>query len=327
MTRLLIFLASRHRVWTLDEKYPRLLAERFPEIEVASVRDKEDAQRRLPEAEILYSWSLPEKHLPLARRLRWMHVPSAGVDDVLYPALVESPVRVTCSRGISSAAMADHALGMILAFSRGLAAAIREQGKERLRESFFDGRPMPSELDGRVLAILGFGSIGREIARRGRSFGMRIHALKRRPDGEEPLAERLFGPSGWEEFLSSADFLVICLPLTAATAGILDARALSLMKASAIVVNIARGGLVNEEALVQALESGRLAGAALDVFEKEPLPPDSPLRRLGNTVLTPHIGGLHPNYLDRATAIFMVNVARYLKGEALLHEVDKHAGY
>ncbi|HEV8375634.1 MAG TPA: D-2-hydroxyacid dehydrogenase [Candidatus Polarisedimenticolia bacterium] len=327
MTHLLIFLASRHRVWNLDEKYPRLIRESFPEVEVVTVRDKEDSLRHLPEAEILYSWSLPEKHFPRARRLRWIHLPSAGVEDALYPALVESSIRLSCSRGISSAALADHALGMILAFSRGLATAIRERGNERLRDTFFEGNPMPSELDGRVLAILGFGSIGREVARRGRSFGMRIHALKRRAAAQEPLADRLFGPPGWEEFLASADFLVICLPLTPVTAGILDARALSLLKRSAVVVNIARGGLVREDALVQALESGRLAGAALDVYAEEPLPPSSPLHRLGNTVLTPHIGGLHPHYLDRATAIFLVNLGRFLKEEPLLHEVDKQAGY
>ena len=317
MIKVLIFLTSRHRVWNLDEKYPRLLAGRFSQIEVIAARDKDESLRQLPEAEILYTWSLPEKHFPLARRLKWIHTPSAGVDDALYPALVESSIRMTCSRGISSAALADHALGM----------ASRQQEKGWIRERFFEGDPLPAELDGRVLGILGFGSIGREVALRGRSFGMRVHALKRNRTGEEPLAERLFGPQEMEEFLASADFLVLALPLTRATADILDERAFAAMKSGAILVNIARGRLVREPALLHALESGRLAGAALDVFREEPLPEASPLYRLPNVVLTPHIGGLHPHYLDRATSLFMVNLGRYLEGEPLLHEVDKRAGY
>lgn len=327
MTKVLIYLASRHRVWNLDEKYPRLLRDKFPQLEIVAAQDKEESLQHLPDAEILYTWSLPEKHLERARRLRWIHIPSAGVEESLSPALVDGPIRVTCSRGISSAAMADHAFGMILAFSRGLAVAIGERGRGWIRERFFDADPMPVELDGRTLGILGFGSIGREVAQRGRAFGMRVHALKRNRTAGEPLADALFAPAEVEAFLASVDFLVVALPLTPATRGILDERALAALRPSAVLINIARGGLVREDALVRALESGRLAGAALDVFEEEPLPETSPLYRMTNVVLTPHIGGLHPHYLDRATSLFMVNLGRYLKGEPLLHEVDKRAGY
>ena len=327
MRKLLIFLASRHQVWNLDEKYPKLLRERFPELEVVAAKDKDESLRHLPEAEILYGWSLPEKHLPVARSLRWIHIPSAGVEDSLYPALVEAPIRITCSRGISSAALADHAFGMILAFSRGLGTALRQGSSSWIRERFFDADPMPVELDGRTLGILGFGSIGREVARRAQAFGMKVHALKRHRVAEEALADRMFGPQDLEVFLASADYLVVTLPLTAQTRGILNEKTFAAMRPSAVVVNIARGGLIREAALIAALQSGRLAGAGLDVFEKEPLPKDSPLTTLPNVVLTPHIGGLHPNYLDRATSLFIVNLGRYLKGEALLHEVDKRAGY
>ena len=325
--KLLIFLVSRHKVWNLDPKYPKLLSDRFPQLEVAAAQEKDESLRHLPEAEILYGWSLPEKHLPLARSLKWIHIPSAGVEDSLYPALVESPIRITCSRGISSAALADHAFGMILAFSRGLAVALREGSSQWIRVRFFDADPMPVELDGKTLAILGFGSIGRELARRGRAFGMRVHALKRHRIAEEPQVDRMFSPGELEPFLASADYLVVTLPLTSETRGILDGPKLAAMKPSAVLVNIARGGLIRQEALIAALQSGRLAGAGLDVFEQEPLPADSPLYRMPNVVMTPHIGGLHPNYLDRATSLFIVNLGRYLKGEALLHEVDKRAGY
>ena len=325
--KLLIFLASPHAIWNLDPKYPKLLSERFPQFEVVAARDKEESLRHLPEAEVLYGWSLPEKHLPLGRSLKWIHIPSAGVEDSLYPALVESPIRITCSRGISSAALADHAFGMILAFSRGLAVALREGSTTWIRTRFFDADPMPRELDGKTLAIFGFGSIGRELARRGRGFGMRVHALKRHRISEEPLADRMFTARELEPFLASADYLVVTLPLTPETRGILDGPRLAAMKPSAVLVNIARGGLIRQDALVAALQAGRLAGAGLDVFEHEPLPADSPLYGMPNVVLTPHIGGLHPNYLDRATSLFIVNLGRYLKGETLLHEVDKRAGY
>jgi len=328
MANLLVYLTSRHRIWTLDDKYPRLLADKFPAVRVVSAKDKEESLRHLEEAEILYAWSLPEKHLGLARRLKWLHVPSAGVDDALYPALIESDIRITCSRGISSAALADHALGMILCFSRGLARAIRDQVAEEWgRDAFFAGKPLPFELDGKVIGILGFGSIGRELARRARACGMKVHALKRDPAGKDDLPDHLYGPREIREFLGTADFLVVTLPLTRETRGILDAAALEAMKPGSYLVNVARGALVREEALIGALASGHLAGAALDVFEAEPLPDSSPLYGFPNVVLTPHIGGLHPHYLDRATSLFIVNLSRYLKGEPLLHEVDKRAGY
>jgi phosphoglycerate dehydrogenase-like enzyme len=328
MVNVLIYLVSRHRVWSLDEKYLPILAEKFPGVRVTGARDGEESLKHLGEAEVLYSWTLPEKHLSAARRLKWFHTPFAGVDELLHPALVQSEVRLTCSRGVSSAALADHALAMLLALTRGLGPAIRDAASGIWnRERFFEGDPMPRELDGRVLGILGFGSIGREVARRARAFGMRVHALKRNRTMEEELADRLFGPAELEEFLASSDAVVVALPLTRATEGILDEQALGWMKPGALIVNVARGRLIREGPLARALESGRLAGAGLDVFEEEPLPATSPLTRLPNVIVTPHVGGLQPHYLDRATSLFIVNLGRYLKGEALLHEVDKRAGY
>jgi D-2-hydroxyacid dehydrogenase (NADP+) len=328
MVKVLIYLASHHRVWNLDDRYVRILPEKFPQIRVTAARDKEESLRHLGEAEVFYGWSLPEEHFGEARRLNWLHSAYAGVDELLHPALVASGVRVTCSRGVSSAALADHAMGMLLAFSRGLAPAIRERAPGIWnRDRYFGGDPMPVELDGRVLGILGYGSIGRELARRGRAFGMRIHAFKRNRTVEEELVDRLFGPAELEGFLGSADDLVVTLPLTRATEGILDEAALGWMKPGARLVNVARGRLILEKALIRALESGRVSGAGLDVYQEEPLPASSPLYRLPNVVLTPHIGGLHPHYLDRATSLFIVNLGRYLKGDPLLHEVDKRSGY
>ncbi|MCI0567832.1 MAG: D-2-hydroxyacid dehydrogenase [Acidobacteria bacterium] len=327
MPKVLISLSSRHRVWNLDPKYPGIIAEKFPQLEVVAAKGQDEFLQHIPDAEILYTWSLPERHLARAGRLRWIHTPFAGVDEALYPALVESPIRMTCSRGVSAAALADHALGMMLSFSRGLAVAIREQEKGWARDRFFDANPMPVELDGKVLGILGFGSIGREVARRGRAFGMRVFALKRNQIQSDPLVDRLFGSMQLHEFLALADYLVMTLPWTPSTDGILDERAFAAMKPTAVLVNIARGKLIREESLAKALESGRLAGAALDVFVEEPLPSTSVFYRHPNVVLTPHIAGLHPHYLDRSTSLFIVNLGRYLKGDSLLHEVVKREGY
>ena len=178
-TKLLIHLVSRHALWSLDPRYPAILADKFPQVEVVAAKDQVEFLQHLPQAEILYAWTLREGFLPDARRLRWIHTPFAGVDEALYPALVQSPIRMSCSRGVASAALADHALGLILTFSRGLAISVRAQEREWVRDRFFDADPMLVELDGKVLGILGFGSIGREVARRGRGFGMKIHALKR----------------------------------------------------------------------------------------------------------------------------------------------------
>ncbi len=328
MVNLLIYLTSPYRVWTLDEKYPRILAEKFPEVRVTFARERKEMLRHLGETEVLYAWWLAEKYFAEAGRLKWLHTPFTGVDDVLHRSIVESPIRVTCSRGVASAALADHAMGMVLGFSRGLARAIQERAPGKWdRERFFLEEPIPVELDGKVLGILGYGSIGREVARRGRGFGMRIHAYRRNLTREESDVDRLFGPPDLGEFLGSVDYLVVTLPLTRATEGILNEEALARMKPGACLINIARGKLIREEALVRALESGRLSGAGLDVFVEEPLPESSPLYRLPGVILTPHTGGLHPHYLDRATSLFIVNLGRYLKGESLLHEVDKRSGY
>ena len=197
------------------------------------------------------------------------------------------------------------------------------------------------ELRGATLGIVGYGSIGREVGRIGKCFGMRVVAAKRSVneardtgyklpgtgDPEAQMPDRIYPPERLREMLAECDFVVISLPLTSETRGLIGEEELQAMKPTAYLVNVSRGGIVNEPALIKALQEGWIAGAGLDVFEMEPLPPDSPLYDLDNVILSPHVAGFSPHYDERASDLFAENLRRYLAGEELLNLVDKKAGY
>ncbi|MCS7173578.1 MAG: D-2-hydroxyacid dehydrogenase [Armatimonadetes bacterium] len=271
------------------------------------------------EAEVWVGWDLPEEALERADRLRWVHSTAAGVENLL-PKLAGRGLLLTNSRGIHAIPMAEHVLGCLLVFARNLHLAFRHQLHRRWQ-------PEPGgELWGATVGILGLGAIGQEVARRCRAFGARIVGLRRVP-APVPGVEEVYGPEGLETVLRVSDYVVLALPLTPQTRGLLGARELGWMRPGAVLVNVGRGALVDERALVEALRAGRLRGAALDVFETEPLPPDHPLWDLPNVLITPHISGNSPRYMDRAIPLFCENLRRYLRGEGLRNVVDPELGY
>ena len=249
--------------------------------------------------------------------LRWLHTFSAGIDNEFFQILIRRGVRVTTSAGAQAVPIAQTVLMYLLALSRDLPGWLREQAERVWRPRAI------RDLQGTHLGIVGLGPIGLEVARLGAAFGMRVTGVRRTPRGGEPCEtwplERL------AELLPTLDHLVLALPLTAETRGLLDAALLARLPAHAVFVNIARGEIVDETALVDALAAGRLAGAALDVFAEEPLPADSPLWSLPNVIVTPHSAGTNPGNEARATEIFLDNLGRYVRGEPLRNEAD--AGY
>jgi D-2-hydroxyacid dehydrogenase (NADP+) len=248
-----------------------------------------------------------------AAGLRWLHTFSAGVDHPWFQVLRKRGVRLSTSSGAHAAPIAHTVLLYLLALARDLPAwmdAQRRHAWERHRSR---------DLDDLVLGVVGLGPIGCEVARLGRALGMRVVGTRRTPRGDEPC--ETWPLARLDELVALADALVLALPLTDETRRILDAGRLGRMKPGAWLVNVGRGGLVDEAALVESLRSGRLGGAGLDVFEVEPLPPESPLWTLPNVIVTPHNSGDTPGNAPRAALIFLENLSRYARGEALRNEV------
>ncbi len=258
-----------------------------------------------------------------APRLRWVHSLSAGVNEYLCPELVESAIQLTNSRGVFSRSLAEFALGAALFFAKDFRRMLRQQAAG-VWESFD-----VEELHGKVMGIVGYGSIGRAVAERARDFGMRVIAVRRRPEqtsGGGPAPEIL--PAGrLAELMARADFVVVATPLTPETRGLLGEPELRAMKPAAVLINIGRGPVVAESALIRALRERWIRGAALDVFDREPLPPGHAFYELDNVLLSPHCADHTPGWEEAAMEVFLDNFARFRKGEPLRNLVDKRLGY
>jgi len=326
---LAVYLPHPLPIWRLPQGYldriRRAAGRRF---EVHLPTNEAGLVKILPELEILFAWGLAERLVGQAPKLRWLHTPLTGVDRLLNPELRGIEVRVTCSRGVNSVAVAEHTLALMLAFTRGIADAVRAQRDHRWRQTEMYGRKPPlSELRGKMLGIYGIGEIGRELATRAQAFGMNVWGVARTAKTAPFGVDKLLPVTRAEQMIRKADFLVLALPLTPATHGLVGERLLRRMKSSAILINIGRGALIQEPALVRALREGWIAGAGLDVFTAEPLPVSSPLWEMPNVVMTPHVGGTHPDYMQRSADLFLDNMKRYLGGKALVNAVDLQAGY
>jgi D-2-hydroxyacid dehydrogenase (NADP+) len=296
---------------------------RSPQVEIVTEEQLEGDPALLETVEVVYG-GLSRERFARARALRWMQVTGAGVNGLLTPEVVASPVRITNASGIHAAPITEHFFGMLLMLTRRLNRAWDQQ-----RVAHWERGPFHGELGmiaGRTLGVLGVGAIGAHAAQVGAAFGMRVVGLRRNP-APVPHVERVYGLAELEPFLGEADVVFDTLPLTPATTRLLDARAFAAMKPGALVANAGRGGTIDTTALVEALRAGRLGGALLDVTDPEPLPADHPLWRMENVLITPHYAGAHPGYDERAAQIFLENLRRYLAGEALVNEVDKAEGY
>ena len=342
--RLVLGLTSPAPAWTIPDADVEALRRDFPDVTIENARTPEAIEAAIPDAEILFSWAVGEPVMARAERLRWLHAPSAGVGAFLTPSFLRRGAALTNSRGAHAVPIAEHVLGMLTALARGLRTAIVEQTTTGMRrERWWTGDEVPEELAGKTLGLFGYGAIGREVARRAAAFGMRVLAMKRDPShvgtwdpellealrlpAEEPRLDSVWGPDRFDQLLAESDVVVVSAALTPETQGIFHARALARMKRGAWLVNIARGKILVEEALVEALRSGHLGAAALDVFETEPLPRESPLYTLDRVILTPHVSGLSRGFWPRAMALFRANLARDAAGRPLLNRVDVERGY
>ncbi len=294
-----------------------------PGVEFVEARTEAEALARMPDVDAVIGPVTPAM-FRAAPRLRWVHIRTVGVEEYLFPELVDSPVVMTNSRGMSSAAIADQVLGFMLMFSKGLA----DQYEQQLQGKWVHVRNRPPfTLEEKTLLIWGFGGIGHEVARRAAGFGMRITAIDPKVVERPAGVQRIVPPGEMDALLPQADFVVCCVPLTPATQRYFNAVRLALLKPSAYLINISRGEVIDTDALVDALRANRLAGAALDVTDPEPLPEGHPLWSLKNVILTPHMSARAYETDRLAWHLLRENVRRFAAGESLLNVVDKKAGY
>lgn len=307
------------------DRYARHLPPLPAGITVVPCLTEDDAIAHGPGAQALACWPManPVRLYAAAPDLAWVQSLGAGVEGILTPEFAQGPLRLTNSRGANAPPIAEHVLALMLAFARGLHRSVQLQAAARWERQF--GRLF--EVAGLTLGVVGLGGIGREVARRARALGMRVVAARRTDPGGAGADPDVDALTTLDHLLGTADFVVLAVPLTAETQGLLGAGALARMKPTAYLINVSRGQVVDEPALAAALQAGRLAGAGLDVFATEPLPADSPLWSLPNVIITPHQAAASPRTMERTMALWAENLRRFAAGEPLRNPVDKQRGY
>jgi len=316
-----------------DEIFIEQLRSRFPDITFEAGGSNEEQLTQVVDAEVYHGWPQREVFLA-AKNMKWLHVPGTGIDDGIFgtPELSDSDIIVTNCRGPHAPPMADHVMGMILT----IAHRLREQWEDQ-QNHYWDTNKYNNllGLNGKTIGILAAGDIGSQIAKRAHGFGMNVYAVDKHPDvvkernnGNIPEGiDHLWNLNKLDEMLEISDWFVIAAPLTPETLGIIDSRRIGLMKNGAYFILISRGGIADEQAVIEALKSGKLAGAAIDSFVTEPLPTTSPFWDMENVIVSPHASALTPEMWEGRRKIFEENLRRYLTNEPFLYVCDKKAGF
>lgn len=323
-------MAIHHRfeLWNAPEWLGPRLQQNFPEHHFIQLPDLDNLAKEIVDAEVFVGWQLRPEQFKEADKLRWIHATTAAVHQLMFPELVASDVRVTNSTEIHGPVVAEHAIALVLALAKGLPWAGKYQqhhhwGQQDLWRSF----ARPREIAGATLGVIGLGAIGRESVRLAKALGMRVIAVREHPERGAEGADRVLGPAELDQLLGQSDYVLLAAPLTARTQTLFDDRAFEKMRSDACFLNVSRGALVDEDALGRALRKCKIRAAALDVFQTEPVPPDSPLWDLENLMITPHTAALTEKLWERHLVRIGENLRRYLARNPLLGEVDKQRGY
>jgi phosphoglycerate dehydrogenase-like enzyme len=325
--KVLVAIYSEFACWCIPEAEVESLRHAFPEHTFVRADSDDETLERIRDADVAYSSRITREHLAAAPRLRWIHSPAAGVGAMLFPEMIASRVVMTNSRGNSSVTIAEHVIGVTLALLRQLPLAWRRQAERNWAQDEFHARASIRTLRGARVLVVGMGAIGGETARLFSAFGARVIGIRRNPAVPPDGGVAVVGPDRLHDELPHADVVAVCAPQTAATLHLIGTKELGMMKEGAVLVNVSRGKLIDEAALATALESGRLRGAALDVFEHEPLSKDSPLWGRQDVIVTPHVSGFHARHWPEASRLFAENLRRFEAGQPLANIVDKKAGY
>jgi phosphoglycerate dehydrogenase-like enzyme len=321
MSLTLLVLADPSASWL------KLLEKLGPDIHVIVSNDVTKVRESAAQADVIVNGTsnppLLSAAIPSARRAKWIHSLWTGVDNVLCPEVLASPLPLTNGRGVFRRPLAEWTVGAMLYFAYNMRRMIRQQ-QAGVWEAF-----TTEEIQGKTLGIVGYGGIGSMAAELARPFGMRIAALRRRPElfNSDPLVDESFAPAKLDQMMAASDYILLAAPLTEETRGMIGAAQIAAMKPTGVLINVGRGAVVDEPALVQALENGKIRGAALDVFAVEPLPADHPFYKMENVLLSPHTADLLRDFINLAVESFLENLRRFQANEPLLNLVDKHAGY
>lgn len=287
--------------------------------------DLDSIKREIADADVLICWRVTREVFACAKKLKWIQFGSAGIDHTVFPELHDSKVILTTLSGIHAIPVAEHVIGLMLSMTRRLDLAMKLQIERRYERDAIAGTA--GELAGKTVGIVGLGNIGLRIARLAKAFGMRVVGTKRTPAGDFEGVDEVLEPEKLRAMLPEVDYLVLTVPLTPDTRELVHIDDIQLMKDGSYLVNIARAAMVNHEALGEALASGKLAGAALDVFPEEPLPPDSPLYDFPNLIVTPHTASSGRRYGERAAEVFVRNFKAFESGATMVNVYDRKRGY
>lgn len=312
-----------------DPAAPHLsVLKNLPDSAVVTIgNDLEALRTAAPEADVILNGMHAGKTLSevwrIAPKVQWVHSLSAGVENMLFPELIDSPVPVTNARGVFRHSLAEFVIASILFFAKDIRRLLRNQQAGRWEQ--FD----MLEIRRQTLGIVGYGEIGRAAAARAKALGMKILALRRRPERSSgnAILDQAYSPDQLSELLANSDYVMVATPLTPDTRGLIGERELRAMKETGVIINVGRGPIIREQALIRALEENWIRGASLDVFDKEPLPEGHPFWKLENLLLSPHCADHTATWLEEATEFFVSNFERFGKGEPLENIVDKNAGY
>ena len=327
-TKLLICVWHPFAQWRAQPILPETIRRRWPEMHVVHLPDYERLLQEIPDTDIFIGSSLRPDQFRLGRRLKWVHSTAAGVSQLMYPELRESGIVLTNPSGIFSPPMAEHTMGLMVALARNFPDSVRFQDRRQWGQQQISGPLGPlNELNGQLLLIVGYGSIGRELARRARAFDMRVWGVNRSGVGDGTHVEKIVPVAHLDAVLPEADYVVIAAPETHETQHLIGAAQFAKMKRSARLINVGRGSLVDEAALIRALETQAIRGAALDVTATEPLTADSPLWKAPNLFLTPHTSGVSDRLWQKETALLMDLLERWFDGRELFNVVDFSRGY
>ncbi len=309
---------------------PERIRSRWPAMRVVHLPTYDRLGEELLDTDIFVGFSIRPAQFTAALKLKWIHVTAAAVGHLMYPEIRDSGILMTNASGVHRIPMAEHIIGTLIALARRFPNCVRYQQQSHWSQQDLWDVPAalrPGELRGKIALFIGFGAVGREAGQLARAIGMRVWAVTRSGRADDQITERAFAANALHEALPQADFIVVAAPETPETMKMIGHRELSLMKSSAYLINVARGTLIDEPALIRALQQRTIAGAALDVTMEEPLPPESPLWRLENAFITPHSSAISEHLWERQTDLVMENLERWFSGRELLNRVDLLRGY
>lgn len=327
--KLLIVIQHRLDLWNAPQWFGERLAKEFPILQVVQRNSYERMDEDVRDAEILFTISLRPEQFAAAQTLRWIQSPTAAIHQFLFPELINSDVVLTNATEVHGPVVAEHVIAVIFALAKRIPqAAVLQRQHVWGQEAMWSDPPHLREIAGTTLGLIGVGSIGRRVAKMASALGMRVIAIREHVEKGNPEGvEAVFPSSELNTLLSQSDFVVVAAPLIPATDGLIGAAQLAVMKREGCLINVGRGPQVDTVALADALRARQIAGAALDVFDHEPLPADSPLWDLDNLLITPHTAGLAEKMWERHYELFSDNLRRYLAHQPLQYVVDKRKGY